>query len=193
MLSENDLRELLDFTSDEPVLSVYLNTDPSEGNADTHIRRLRSMLKEINLTQEIQAIERFFETEYNWSGRGVAVFSCSPKNFFRAYPLAVPVRNLIHISDRPSVKPLAALLDNYGGYGVVLVDKQGARLFFFHRGELREQEGVLGETVKRAKHGVGASAVPGRRGSNVASRSMDEVVDRNMKDSAAFAAHFFDE
>ena len=123
----------------------------------------------------------------------LAVFSCSPKNFFRAYPLAVPVRNLIHISDRPSVKPLAALLDNYGGYGVVLVDKQGARLFFFHMGELREQEGVLGETVKRAKHGGGASAVPGRRGSNEASRSMDEVVERNMKDSAEFAMHFFEE
>ncbi len=193
MLSENDLRELLDFTSEEPVLSVYLNTNPTEGNADTHIRRLRSMLKEINLTKEVQAIERFFEHEYNWSGRGVAVFSCTPKNFFRAYPLAVPVRNLIHISDRPSVKPLAALLDNFGGYGVVLVDKQGARLFFFHMGELREQEGVLGETVKRAKHGVGASAVPGRRGSNVATRGMDEVVDRNMKDSVAFTTHFFEE
>lgn len=193
MLSENDLRELLDFNSDEPVLSVYLNTDPSEGNADTHVRRLRSMLKEINLTKDVQAIGRFFENEYNWSGRGVAVFSCSPKNFFRVYPLAVPVRNLIHISDRPGVKPLATLLDNYGGYGVVLVDKQGARLFFFHMGELREQEGVLGETVKRAKHGVGGSAVPGRRGPNVATRGMDEVVDRNMKDSVAFAIHFFEE
>ncbi len=192
MLSENDLRELLDFHSDKPVLSIYLNTNPSEGNADTHTRRLRSMLKEINLTEEVQAVERFFTTQYNWSGRGVAVFSCSPENFFRAYPLAVPVRNLIHISDRPSVKPLAALLDNYGGYGVVLVDKQGARLFFFHMGELREQEGVLGETVRRAKHGVG-SAVPGRRGATIATRGMDEVVDRNMKDSAAFAVHFFDE
>jgi peptide chain release factor subunit 1 len=193
MLSENDLRELLDFTAEEPVLSVYLNTDPSEGNADTHLRRLRSMLKEINLTQDVQAIEKFFESEYALSGRGFAAFSCGPKSFFRAYPLAVPVRNLIHISDRPSVKPLAALLDNYGGYGVVLVDKQGARLFFFHMGELREQEGVLGETVKRAKHGSGGSAVPGRRGSNDASRSVDEVVERNMKDSAEFAIRFFED
>src|SRR5574338_11539 len=124
MLSENDLRELLDFKSSEPVLSIYLNTDPSTGNADTHKRQLRSMLKEINLTEDVKVIERFFDHEYNWTGRGVAVFSCSAKNYFRAYPLAVPVRNLIHISDRPSVRSLAALLDNYGGYGVVLVDKQ---------------------------------------------------------------------
>jgi peptide chain release factor subunit 1 len=192
MLSENDLRELLEFTTDAPVLSVYLNTESSEGNADTHKRRLRSMLKEINLTDDVQAIERFFDHEYKWAGKGVAVFSCNPKGYFRAYPLAVPVRNLVHISDRPSVKVLAALLDNYGGYGVVLVDKQGARLFSFHMGELREQEGVLGETVKRAKHGGGSSAVPGRRGSGVATRSVDEVVDRNMKDAADFAVHFFE-
>ena len=193
MLSENDLRELLDFTTKDPVLSVYLNTDPTRGNADTHKRQLRSMIKEINLTNDVQAIERFFDHEYNWSGRGIAVFSCSSKNYFRAYPLAVPVRNLIHISDRPSVKPLAALLDNYGGYGVVLVDKQGARVFFFHMGDLREQEGVLGEAVKRSKHGVGGSAMPGRRGSGTATRAVDEVVDRNMKDAAEFAVKFFED
>ena len=181
MLSENDLRELLDFTTTNPLLSIYLNTDPSEGNADTHKLRLRSMLKDINLTKDVAAIERYFDHEYNWSGRGAAIFSCSQSDFFRAYPLAVPVRNLIHISDRPSVKPLAALLDNYGGYGVVLVDKQGARLFFFHMGELREQEGVLGEAVKRTKHGGGAS-MPGRRGSGIASHTVDEVIDRLFRD-----------
>lgn len=193
MLSENDLRELLDFSSTDPVVSVYLSTDPTEGNADTHKRRIRSMMREINLNKDVEAIERFFELEYNWSGHGVAVFSCTSQNYFRAYPLAVPVRNLLHISDRPSVKPLAALLDNYGGYGVVLIDKQGARLFFSHMGQLREQEGVLGEAVKRAKHGGGASAVPGRRGPNTATRSVDEVIDRNMKESAEFAVHFFEE
>jgi peptide chain release factor subunit 1 len=192
MLSENDLRELLDFNTTDPVLSIYLNTDPSEGNADTHKLRLRSMIKELNLTKDVEEIERYFNIEYNWAGRGVAIFSCNANNFFRVYPLAVPVRNLIHISDRPSVKPLAALMDNYGGYGVVLVDKQGARLFFFHMGELREQEGVLGEIVKRTKHGSGGSAVPGRRGESAASRAVEEIVERNMKDSVDFAIHFFE-
>ena len=44
-----------------------------------------------------------------------------------------------------------------------MVDKQGARLFYFHLGELREQEGVLGESVKRTKRGGGSQAA-GRRG-----------------------------
>jgi len=192
MLSEYDLRELLDYTTDKPVLSIYLNTDPSEGNADAHKLRLRSMIKEINLARDVEAIEQYFNHQYNWAGRGIAVFSCKSNDFFRVYPLAVPVRNLIHISDRPSVKPLAALLDNYGGYGVVLVDKQGARVFFFHMGELREQEGMLGETVKRTKHGGGGSAVPGRRGESAANRTVDEVVDRNMREAVEFSTRFFE-
>jgi peptide chain release factor subunit 1 len=123
----------------------------------------------------------------------VAVFSCAAQNFFRTYPLAVPMSNLVRVSDRPAVKPLADLMDNYGGYGVVLVDKQGARAFYFHLGELREQEGVLGEAVKHVKRG-GASSVPGRRGGTAGrTDSMEQVVDRNMKDAVDFAVRFFDE
>jgi len=59
-------------------------------------------------------------------------------------------------------------------------------------GELREQEGVLGESVKRTKHGVGGSAVPGRRGAGASTRTVDEVVDRNMKDAVDFAIRFFE-
>ena len=193
MFTDNDLRELLDFVAAEPVLSLYLSTDPSEGNADAYHLRLRTLLKEVHLPQDVSAVEEYFGHEYDWSGRAVAVFSCAGKNFFRAFPLAVPMRNLVQVNDRPSVKPLADLLDNFGGYGMVLVDKQGARVFYFHMGELREQEGVLGETVKHVKHG-GASSMPGRRG-GAASRTdhMDEVVDRNMKDTVDFAVHFFEE
>ena len=193
MFNNHDLRELLDFVSPSQVLSLYLNTDPIEGNADAYRLRLKTMLKEINLPQDVKAIERYFNHEFDWSGRSIAVFSCAAKEFFRAYPLAVPMRNLVQISDRPIVKPLADLMDTYGGYGVVLVDKQGARLFYFHLGQLREQEGVVGETIRHTKHG-GASSLPGRRSSTAGKTDrMDERVERNMRDSAEFAVHFFEE
>ncbi len=163
MFSENDLRELLDFSAPEPVLSIYLNTEPSMGNADAYKLQLRTMVKDVPMPQDVEAIERYLNQEYDWSGRSIAMFSCSPQGFFRAYPLAMPVRNLINISDRPSVKQLTNLMDSFGGYGVALVDRQGARVFYFHLGELQEQEGTLGETVRHTKHG-GASSVPGRRG-----------------------------
>jgi peptide chain release factor subunit 1 len=193
MLSDHDLHELLSYPAGSPVLSVYLNTEPENGNADSHKLRLRSLLREVNLPEDESAIIRYFDHEHDWSGRSVAVFSCAAEGYFRAYPLAVPVRSRVRINDRPHVKPLADLLDSYGGYGVILVDKQGARVFYFHLGELREQEGVLGESVHHTKRGGGSSA-PGRRG-GVAGQTgyEDEVTERNMKDVVAFATHFFTE
>lgn len=192
MLSESDLRELVEFNAHSPVLSLYLNIDPSQGNSDAMKLRARSMIKDIPLTQDLEAIQHYLDLEFDWSGRGLAIFTCAAEGFFRAYPLAVPVRNLVHVGDRPSVKSLADVLDNYGGYGVVLVDKQGARLFHFHLGMLVEQEGVLGEEVKHVKSG-GASSVHGQRGGSAGQeRAVEAHVERNMKEAAAFAAHFFE-
>ncbi len=139
------------------------------------------MLKDIELPSDVMAVDNYFSREFDWSGRSVAVFSCAPDDFFRAYSLAIPIRNQVMVGDRPHVKPLASLLDYYGGYGVVLVDKQGARLFSFHLGELKEQEGILGESVRHTKHG-GASAKPGMRGGMAGqTRYEDEVAERNMR------------
>jgi peptide subunit release factor 1 (eRF1) len=191
MLKESDLKELLEYQTQYPLLSVYLNTEPAEGSADAYRLRLRSMLKDIDLKDDVKAVERYFDHEFDWSGRSVAVFSCAPEKYFRAYTLAVPIRSRVRIGNHPHVKALADLLDAYGGYGVALVDKQGARLFYFHLGELREQEGTMGEAIHHTKSG-GASTVPGRR-SGTADRpsSEEDVVERNMKDAADFASHFF--
>ena len=192
MLTDKDLRELSEFSAPQPVLSLYLNTDPSEGNADAYRLRLRNLLKNIDLPDDLLAVERYFNLEYDWTGRGVAIFSCAPQGFFRAYPLALPVRNMVYKGNRPSVRILRDLMDSYGHYGVALVDKQGARLFIFHMGELFEQDGFLGDEVRRTKHG-GASAMPGAR-SGAAGRvgkKVEEVVERNMKHTAAYAVDFF--
>lgn len=193
MITEAELQELLAYQPAHPVLSVYLNTEPAEGSADAYRLRLRNMLKDIIMPDDVAAVERYFAHTYNWSGRSVAVFSCAPEGFLRAFSLAVPVRDRLRVGDHPHVKPLADVLDSFGGYGVALVDKQGARMFYFHMGELREQEGVLGETVRRIKRG-GASAVAGRRG-GVAGQThyAEEVAGRNMKEAAEFAARFFAE
>jgi peptide subunit release factor 1 (eRF1) len=193
MLTETNLQELLGYQTQSQVLSIYLNTNPIEGGSDVYKQNLRSMLKDIKLTSDVTAVDNFFSRDYDWSGRSVAVFSCARDGFFRAYSLAIPIRNQLVIGDRPYVKPLASLLDNYGGYGVVLVDKQGARLFSFHLGELKEQEGILGESVRHTKRG-GASAKPGMRGGMTGqTRYEEEVADRNMRDVADFAAHFLGE
>jgi peptide subunit release factor 1 (eRF1) len=119
------------------------------------------------------------------------MFSCAPEGFFRAYSFMIPMTDRVRIHDRPHVKPLANLLDEYGGYGVALVDKQGIRLFNFHLGELRDQEEMLGEAVRRTKRGGGSQA-PGRRGGTAGQTNyVQEVAERNLREAAELAARFF--
>jgi len=193
MITDQEMQGLLQYQPKYQVLSIYLNTDPKEGNADTFRLQLRSMLKDIGLSQDVETALRYFDHEHDWSGKSVAAFSCAQEGFWRAYSLAVPVRSRVRVSDRPHMKPLADMLDSYGGYGVVLIDKQGARFFHFHLGELSEQDGMFGESVRHTKRG-GGSQSPGRRG-GVAGQTgyVEEVTDRNMREAVEAAIHFFSE
>ncbi len=192
MLTDRDLRELLEYTSDEPVLSVYLNTDPLERAADQVRLHLRALLKVSDAPEaDRTAVEAYFEHDFPWTGRGAAVFSCAGDGLFRAYSLAVPLPNHVHVAQRPFVKPLANVLDSYGGYGVVLVDRQRARMFFFHLGELQAEEDFAGEEVRRTKRGGGSQAA-GRRSSVAGTRATDEIVERNLREAAERTARFFE-
>jgi peptide subunit release factor 1 (eRF1) len=193
MLTEANLQELLDFQAQHTLLSVYLNTDQTQAPPDRHKLRLRGMLKNIDLPDDIVAVEKYIEHDYDWRSRSVAIFSCAPENYFRAYPMAVTLQSRARTGQNPHVKPLANLLDFYGGYGVVLVDKQGARVFYFHLGELIEQEGFMGEEVRHTKRG-GSSSLAGRRGGATGHTNyVEEVTERNIKDAAEFTTRFFNE
>jgi len=191
MFTNHDLNELLSFKADQPVISVYLNTEPSQGSTEVFKLKLRGMLKDIDSHNDIDVIMRYFDHEHHWSGNSVVVFSCQPMDWFKSYSLAIPVYNRVRIGNRPHVKPLVDLLDSYGGYGVVLIDKQSARLFNFHMGELREETDILGETIRRTKRGGGSQA-QGRRGGTAGQTDYtDEVAERNMRDVADIGAQFF--
>jgi peptide subunit release factor 1 (eRF1) len=195
MLTELDLQELIDYRSTDLVLSVYLDVDPKAGSADVYKLRLRQLLKDYEdlIPDDFEVIQRFMEHEYDWSGRGIAIFSCASQDFFRQFSFSVPIRSRARLLNRPYVKPLADLLNNYGHYGVALVDRQGARLFSFHLGELQETEGTVGEEVRHTKRG-GGSQSPGRRGGTAGlTRYSEELVERNLKDAARFATRFFQE
>ena len=194
MFNENDLQELIGFHSEEsPVLSLYLDVDPTKRTSDEYKLVLRGLLKEVTgqaWREDIAAVERYFDHEYDWQGKGVVILSCLEQDFWRAYPLAVPVENHVYVGQRPYIKPLTDILDAYGRYGVVLVDQEGARLFLFQLGELQETSGTNGEEVKRMKHGRGSAA--GRRGgvTGRTSRREEEIAQRNLKQAAELTAKF---
>lgn len=193
MLTNRDLQELLNFKSEHAVVSVYLNTDPAEGNSEVHRLNLRSLLKNVEDRVYTEIIERFFDHEFDWSGRSVALFSCPQEDFFQTYSLMIPVKNKIYVGDRPYIKTLADLLDLYGGYGVAVVDKQGTRCLAFHVGELIDEKEFQGETIRKVKHGGGSQSSGTRGGETSQTQDIDEIAERNMKEAGEFVSQFFKE
>lgn len=193
MLTDIDLQALIAYQPTTPVLSVFIDFDPSAGSTDRHRLQLRGLLKDFEerAPADVQAVERFVDHEFDGSGRSLAIFSCAEENYFRAFALAVPLRDRARWMDRPYVKPLADLIDRYGNYGVAVVDKQGARFFHFHLGQLQEQEGTLGEAIRHTKRGGGSQALGRRGGTAGGARAADELTDRNLRDAAQAASGFF--
>ena len=190
MFSEKDLHALLDYSPEGQVLSVYLNTDPTETTTEAAKLRMRNLIKLIDLPKDVQAVEAYVNLEYDWAAKGLAIFSNQDSDFFQTYQFNLTVPDQIFIGERPTLRPLVRLLDSYDGWSVVLVDKQSARIFAINLGELDELEGVTGEDVHQTKRG-GGNAMPGRMGGSGISGNVENIIDRNIKEIIEYATEFF--
>ncbi len=173
MIREADLRELVAFDgAGNPVLSLYLNVDPRTTTTEAYKLALRNLLDSVPEanTADKARIERYIDLEYDRQARGLVIFSCQARDFWRVFPLDVPVQDAVMVSRRPLVRELVDLLNIYGHLGVIAIDKQGARFYSFHLGALEEVVGALGEDVKRHKQG-GWSASRYQRHEDEAARS----------------------
>lgn len=193
MLTNQQLQDLLAYRPDKPVLSVYLDLDPSKGPPGTHKLALRQLLRpfEEEAPEDTQAALRFLEQQSESRGRGLVMFSCQADGFFRSYPLAVPIRSRARVLESPFVKPLADIFDAYGHFGLALVDKQKARLFHLHLGELAEESTFEGQEVRQTKLGGGSQAAGRRGGTAGQTQYADEIAKRNLRQAAQTAARFF--
>jgi hypothetical protein len=191
MFSETSLKKIEGFSASDPVVSLYLNTEPSGGNAETHRLRLRNLLKSLYLEKDVERITQFFEHEYDWSGRSVAVFSCTPAGFFEYLPVAIPIKDFIQVGSKAVIEPLVDQLQEYQNIGVVLVDQQGARFMHFNMGELVDQEGLMGHLIKNVKSGSSSSAHGFRGGTMDGARHIKEKVDSNLRRTLEFGEKYF--
>jgi rubrerythrin len=190
MFSEKDLQELLDYSAENQVISLYLSTDPTEVNTEAAKLRMRNLLKTVDLPEDVQAIENFVTLSYDWAAKGLAIFSDQESDFFKTYQFNLSLPSEVYIGKHPTIRPLVNLMDTFTGWGVVLVDKEGARLFSFDLGELGEIDGVTGEEVKQTKRG-GGNAMHGRMGGADASGKVENIIERNIKEVINQATDFF--
>lgn len=195
MINETELRELARFQTQTPILSVYLDVDPTRHTSEEYLLSLRGLLKSAAgeaAKEDIEAVQRYFEHEYDWSGRGVALFSCAAADFWRDYVLPIPVPSGVTVARRPYISPLAALLNAYGRYAVAVVNQEGIRIVLYHLGEPAHEETFEGEEVRKIKRGRGSSGLAERRGGAPAgSRHMEEVAMRNLRQSVQVLERFW--
>ncbi|MGC9347872.1 MAG: hypothetical protein ACP5JG_07025 [Anaerolineae bacterium] len=193
MFDERALKELASIETEGSILSVYLNVDPTQRTAEEYKLKLREMLKQVEGeadSEDIEAIKRYLEFDYDWSGRGLVIFSRQAEDVWYVYPLSAPVRSMATVAPRPYISPLVELDGLYGHYAVALVDRQNAKFFEFRMGELVDQEEVVGEDIHRTRKGRGSSVVGMRGGAPASGRHEAELVQRNLKEFAAALSKF---
>jgi len=144
------------------VLSAYLNAAPDRQVGRTYRTAFTTLVRQLaaDLPDEAQAalereadrVQTFLEGAPPPS-RGLAIFSCTPADFWRVIPVPAVVAESVQLGRRPYLRPLIALLDEYERYAVALVDKERARLFTVHLGRIEEQEQVF--DVVPGKHDQG--------------------------------------
>jgi peptide subunit release factor 1 (eRF1) len=198
MFSKQELKELAAYRSQQPpVLSVYLNVDSTQITTEQYRLTLRGMLKSVAERADqadADAIEQYIELEYDRQGNGLALFSSG--SFWRVYALAYSVGDSIHVGRQPYIKPLADYADAYDRYGVVLVDREGARLLMFNQGALQDATGTLGEEIKSR---IGdASGRGGRSGAGTGlgmssglDQKIDQIAARNLREVVELTQRFY--
>ena len=152
-ISETKIRDLAGFKGeDAPVTSLYLDVD---GRHRIRARDYEMALERIlrsarerdhhdaqpSVWADIKRIEDYVKGGIDRSRvRGLAVFSCSAHDFWEVIELAVPVRDRLVINHTPYVRELEAVVAQHERFAVLVADRQRARLFLFHQGELLDKQ-----------------------------------------------------
>jgi len=192
MIGESELQELIEFQG-RRVLSAYLNTDLGRESKEKYRLLFKDQCKVLKesltnredireLEKGQERIERFLDLEYDWRSRGLALFWSHDPQLWRAFAFPVPVPTLVFWTDKPYIKPLTDLMDRYRGYGVVVLDREGVRLYRIQGGVVQGVSESVGEEVKRHKQGGWAQARY--------QRWVDEQAMHNLRQAAEMTAQF---
>jgi len=145
-LSQDVIRSLASFKGgDDPVVSVYLDVDGRrfvrprdyELRLEALLRRAGEQANGHAPVADLRRIEAHVKGGLDrHRTRGVALFSCEPGGLWSVVELPVAVRNQVVVNATPHIRQLEAVLDNNERFGVLLADRQRARMFVFELGEL---------------------------------------------------------
>lgn len=152
MLSLEQIERLEAFDAEgAQVLSVYLSLNPDRQLRHAYRIMFKDLVKDAldalgeaereALQRERDQVQAWLD-EHEPGGKGLAIFSCSPRKLFEAHWLPVCVQDHLAFELKPDVAPLLEIVDEYERYAVALVDKRHARLFTVFAGEIEESKEI---------------------------------------------------
>ena len=150
--TERTLRRLASFRAVRAgVLSLYLSFGPAvrgkrrdiRAAVDAALDRLsESPLTErqrTGLERERSNLHEFFGRRFRPSGRSMVLFACEPRGLWELFQLQVPSLSIARFAERPAVSQLASILDEQERYGVLILDKERARILSVYLGEVEDE------------------------------------------------------
>ena len=169
MISRGDLERLMyRENGDRQILSVFLDMSVNSDNKRTHqifLNQKKSQFDELqsdrqnhhteDLGETIARIERWLANDFVEENRGVVLYSEIGGPWFEALQFPVPVQNRFVIAEKPVIAPLAQVLKSYHHHGVVLLDREHARILSVYLGTLLDEIAVQGEPLP-TRHDVQA-------------------------------------
>ena len=174
--TERTLRRLARFRSvRDGVLSLYLTFGPAARGKRRNIRAAvdrafdridKSQLTErqrAGLERERANVHRFFGRRFRPRGRSLVLFSCEPRGLWELFQLQVPSLSIARFADRPAVSQLASILDEQEWYGVLILDKERARILSVYLGEVEDEITFKGRYSGRTAAGGWSQARYERR------------------------------
>lgn len=146
-ITQDDIRELAGVRGEvAPVTSCYLDVDGGHHpRFEDVVRELDLLLKQArsrhagdeSVSADLVRMEAHVKAGLDRSRvRGLAMFSCSAGDFWRVVELPVRVRSQVSVNHTPAVRQLESVVDEYERFGVLLVDRQRARMLLFELGEV---------------------------------------------------------
>jgi peptide chain release factor subunit 1 len=154
VITEDDIRSLAAFRGEQaPVTTCYLDVDGRrfirQQDVEVELEQLLRGARErpdvgTSAADDLDRIEAFVRGGFDRSGtKGLAIFSCSAHGLWRVVPLPVPVRSQVVVNHAPALGQLENVVQDLPSFGVLLVDKQRARMFVFDLGELVDRSEVF--------------------------------------------------
>jgi peptide subunit release factor 1 (eRF1) len=155
-ITEAAIRELASIRGEKaPITTCYLDVDGRrlvrhkdlEHEVEVLLKAARSKADgQASVTADLERIERYVRNDLDRSHvRGVAIFACSAEDLWRVVELPVPVRSGVTLNEVPAVGQLESVLRQHEPIGVLMADRQRARMFVFELGELVERSELFEE------------------------------------------------